>query len=80
MPAPIKRYYSSSEIMEILGCGRNYANNLMHMFAQRGQLLRDGKLMRVKIADFEQWVNEHTKSGEEVKASYGYAATRRSAR
>lgn len=53
------RFYSTTDIMVMLGVGRTKATEIMHMFEQRGQILRDGKMMRVAIPVFEQWVNEH---------------------
>ena len=44
--------------MEILGISKSKANQLMHMFEFRGQLFRDGRVMRVRIKDFEQWLEE----------------------
>lgn len=44
--------------MEILGISKSKANQLMHMFEFRGQLFRDGRVMRVRIKDFEQWLKE----------------------
>lgn len=73
MPAAIKRFYSTADLVEILGCSKSYANQLMHMFEQRGQLLRQGRLMRVSIKHFDAWVEEQTKSAKEVKTSYGSA-------
>lgn len=65
MPAPVKRFYSTADIASILGCSRAYANQLMHMFAYRGQLLRTGRLMRVAVEHFDAWVEEQTKKTRE---------------
>lgn len=58
MPASQRRFYSTQDVMEILGISKSKANQLMHMFEFRGQLFRDGRVMRVKIKDFEQWLKE----------------------
>lgn len=58
MKASKRRFYSTQDVMEILGISKSKANQLMHMFEFRGQLFRDGRVMRVKIKDFEQWLEE----------------------
>ena len=58
MPAPKKRFYSARDIQTMLGISRSKANQIMHHFERQGQLYRDGRLMRVKIGDFEQWLEE----------------------
>lgn len=58
MPAQKRRYYSARDIMEILGISKSKANAIMHMFEYRGQLFRDGRLMRVEISVFENWLAE----------------------
>jgi hypothetical protein len=55
-----RKYYSTADIQEILGIGRTSANSLMHMFEERGQLFRYGNTLRVKISDFDKWVDENT--------------------
>lgn len=60
MPAPKRRFYSAKDIQEILGISKGKANAIMHMFEYRGQLLRDGRLMRVEIQVFEDWISENT--------------------
>lgn len=52
---PKCEYYSSKDIQEILGIGKRKANEILHMFEQRGQLFRDGKTLRVRISYFEEW-------------------------
>lgn len=52
---PKCEYYSSKDIQEILGIGKRKANEILHMFEQRGQLFRDGKTLRVRITYFEEW-------------------------
>lgn len=58
MPAPKRRYYSTQDIMEILGISKSKANAIMHMFEYQGKLFRNGKLMRVEIGTFESWLEE----------------------
>lgn len=58
MPAPKRRYYSTKDVMEILGISKSKANAIMHMFEYRGKLFREGKLMRVEISVFERWLEE----------------------
>lgn len=58
MPAPKKRFYSARDIQTMLGISRSKANQIMHHFERQGQLYRDGRLMRVKIEDFEQWLKK----------------------
>lgn len=53
-----RRFYSTQDVMEILGISKSKANQLMHMFEFRRQLFRDGRVMRVRIKDFEQWLKE----------------------
>lgn len=59
MPAPKARYYSTRDIMTILGVSYTTALQYMHMFEVRGQILRTKRLMRVPISVFEEWLNEH---------------------
>lgn len=56
-------YYSSKDIMLILGIGRRKANEIMHMFEARGMMFRCGKTMRVRITYFTEWLN--SKDGQE---------------
>lgn len=60
MPAPKKRYYSTAEVGEILGISQSKSNQIMHYFEKRGKLFRDGRIMRVKIEDFEEYLEERT--------------------
>jgi len=60
MPAPKQKYYRVKDIMAILSCSPTKANQIMHMFAYKGQLLKDKGLLRVKITDFEAWEAEKT--------------------
>jgi hypothetical protein len=60
MPTPKKRYYSTKDVQTILGVSRSKANQIMHMFAHRGQLLVHGNTLRVEISVFEDWCKEQT--------------------
>lgn len=57
-----RMYYSTKDVQTILAVSRTTANQIMHIFDKRGQLFRSGSIMRVKIRDFEEWVNEQTES------------------
>lgn len=54
------RFYSPNDIMSVLSVSRTEAHRIMHEFEQRGQLFRHGKLLRIKVTDFELWVEEVT--------------------
>lgn len=51
------RYYDARDIMDILKVGKHKANEIMHMFDERGEMLRVGKTMRVRKSYFEAWLN-----------------------
>ena len=51
-----KRFYSTQDLMVMLEISKTKALQLMHMFEQRGDLLRDGRLMRVETSVFEAWI------------------------
>ena len=68
MPVPKRRYYKTAEIQEILGISKTKANAILHMFEHRGQLFRDGNTLRVKIEDFEAYLEEKTKQkGDRIR-------------
>lgn len=54
------KLYSPNDIMTVLSVSRSEAHRIMHEFEQRGQLFRHGKLLRVKVQDFDEWVEEVT--------------------
>jgi len=60
MSAAKRRYYSARDIMEILGVSKSKANAIMHMFEYQGKLFRDGRLMRVEVGAFEEWIQSNT--------------------
>lgn len=60
MPAPKRpRYYSTKDISEMLSVSRTRALEMMHMFRHRGQVLQDGKIMRVRAEALESWIDQH---------------------
>lgn len=54
-----QRYYSTKDICEMLSVSRTRALEMMHMFERRGEVLRDGKLMRVTAKALNQWIDQH---------------------
>ena len=56
------RYLGTPDIIEILGCGKSYANELMHMFEARGQMYRVGRRLKVKERAFKDWMNHECKA------------------
>ena len=50
-------YYDSKDIMDVLKVGKRKANEIMHMFDQRGEMFRFGKTMRVRKTYFDAWLN-----------------------
>lgn len=71
---PKCEYYSSKDIQEILGVGKRKANEILHMFEQRGQLFRDGKTLRVRISYFEEWrdrIDGEAKRAQVIERRFG---------
>ena len=52
------RYIGTAEITERTGCGRTFANELMHRFEAQGQAYKMGNRYKVKERVFEDWI-EH---------------------
>ena len=50
------QYYGTREIRAVLGIGKQKANEIMHMFEERGQLFRIGRLMKIKESTFQDWL------------------------
>ena len=50
-------YYDTKDIMDVLKVGKRKANEIMHMFDQRGEMFRYGKTMRVRKMYFDAWLN-----------------------
>lgn len=63
--ATAQMYYSSQDIQTILNIGKRKANEILHMFEQRGELFRDGRTLRVRIDYFNNWLDR--KDGPEVR-------------
>ncbi len=51
------RYYDTKDIMDVLKVGKRKANEIMHIFEQRGEMFRLGKTMRVRKTYFDAWLN-----------------------
>lgn len=65
MPARKKpRYYSTKDISEMLSVSRTRALEMMHMFRHRGQVLQDGRIMRVRAEALESWIDQHMVSAK----------------
>ena len=50
------------QVVERLGCSRTYANDLLHMFGNRGQMYWIGKRMKVEQAVFEEWLEQECRT------------------
>lgn len=51
-------FYGTREIRAVLGIGKTKANEIMHMFEQRGQVYEVGNRYKVRAQIFEDWL-EH---------------------
>lgn len=58
-------YYDTKDIMDVLKVGKRKANEIMHMFDQRGEMFRLGKTMRVRKTYFDAWLDRM--DGPEVR-------------
>lgn len=58
-------YYDSKDIQTILKVGKRKANEILHMFDQRGEMFKDGRTMRIRKTYFEAWLNR--KDGPEKR-------------
>lgn len=54
-----QRYYSTRDIMTMLNISKTKALQIMHMFEYQGKLFRNGRVLRVQVEDFEQWITEN---------------------
>lgn len=54
-----RQFYGTTEIATILGVSDTKARTLMYMFGQHGKLLRCGKLLRVPVREFEEYIKQN---------------------
>lgn len=59
-----QRYYSRKDISTILNISKTRGLQIMHMFEQRGKLFRNGRTLRIKVEDFDEWLSENTTTVE----------------
>lgn len=59
-------YYGTADIAKLMNVSPNTALQYMHMFERQGKAFRFGRVLRVKIRDFEQWVKHNTVPAGEV--------------
>jgi len=52
------RYYRAEDIVNILAVSRREAYVILHSFAAKGQLFRQGRLLRVRTDYFEQYLQD----------------------
>lgn len=55
------QYYGTREIRAILGIGKTKANELMHLFVERGQAYKVGRLFKVRVNVFNDWLDYECK-------------------
>ena len=55
------QYYGTREIRAILGIGKTKANELIHMFEQRGLAYRVGRLYKISEKVFNDWLKYECK-------------------
>lgn len=73
MPARKKpRYYSTKDISEMLSVSRTRALERMHMFRHLGQVLQDGKIMRVRADALESWIEQHMVPAGKIETEHGH--------
>lgn len=51
-------FYGPKDIMSIMQVSRSTANRIMHIFEERGELFRVGRIIRVRANDFDRWASE----------------------
>lgn len=65
-----KMFYSIEEIRTILDCSYTKAQDIAHMFVQRGQGVHHGGFYRVLIGAFDAWAHiPHANDDEERKGA-----------
>ena len=50
------KYIGTAEIMARLPVGKTKATEILHLFAERGQLFRVGRVMMIPEKVFEDWL------------------------
>ena len=55
------KYIGTAEIMARLPVGKTKATEILHMFADRGQLFRVGRVMMIPEKVFEDWLRYECK-------------------
>lgn len=55
------KFLSGKDISERLNIGRTHANEILHIFGQRGQLYRFQRSLRVREDVFNAWIEEECK-------------------
>ena len=50
------QFYGTRELRAVLGIGKTKANDIMHEFKARGQAYMIGNRYKVKVTDFEKWM------------------------
>lgn len=59
---PVKvQYYGTREIRAILGIGKTKANELIHLFEERGLVYRVGRMKKVKASTFNDYMEYECK-------------------
>jgi len=56
MPTAKRKYISRKEIQDTLGCSKTKAIEIMHMFIGQHKAVVHGRLYRVRIEIFEEWL------------------------
>lgn len=55
----------------MLSVSRTRALEMMHMFRHRGQVLQDGRIMRVRAEALESWIEQHMVSAG-IETEHGH--------
>lgn len=51
-----QKLIGSKEIVKQLSCSRSKANEILHRFESVGKLYKDGKFLRIKQSDLNDWL------------------------